>query len=156
MNRTVDNAPDAGALELPRAIQRLCAERGARLTPMRRAVYRALHRHDGALSAYALIEVLTGSLGRRPRPPSVYRALEFWMGQGLVHRVFTLGAFCVCRHPGEVHEPVLLVCEHCGGVTEISAADVDDALFARARGLDFELRAQAVELLGTCRDCAGG
>src|ERR1700747_2134269 len=60
----------------------LCGQRGARLTPLRE---RSCPSHQ-PLGAYELLDKLTED-GRKPAPPTVYRALEFLLEQGLIHRI---------------------------------------------------------------------
>lgn len=51
-------------------------------------------------------------------PPTVYRALEFLIEAGLIHRIDTLNAFIACVSPEEMHAGQFLVCRTCSRVTE--------------------------------------
>ena len=82
----------ANALDDAEAV---CAERGARLTPVRRRVLEIIWQSHRPLGAYAILEVLSGE-GHSPAPPTVYRALEFLLTHGLVHRLSSLNAFIGC------------------------------------------------------------
>jgi len=64
----------------------LCAERGVRLTPIRKRVLELVWASHKPLGAYAILEKLTDE-GHKPAPPTVYRALEFLLEQGLIHRI---------------------------------------------------------------------
>src|SRR5262249_12281487 len=68
------------------APEALGAERGQRLTPIRRAVLAALLGSHRPLGAYEIIERLAPK-GPRPAPITAYRALEFLRQNGLVHRI---------------------------------------------------------------------
>src|SRR5947208_16976337 len=63
-----------------------CAERGQRLTPIRREVLAALLDSHQPVGAYEIMERLAPS-GPRPAPITVYRALEFLRENSLVHRI---------------------------------------------------------------------
>ena len=102
-----------------------------------------------------MIDLLAESVGRRPAPTQVYRALDFLVEQGLVHRLASRNAFLACGHGHEASEPVaFLICDGCGHVDEATspalAADVADV--ADKRG--FAPRAQIIEIAGRCADCA--
>src|SRR5690606_4872791 len=109
-----------------------CRERGAHLTAQRAEVYELLLRRNGSAKAYDLQHDLQQRRGR-VAPTTIYRALEFLVEQGLVHRVDALNRFVACSHDpdeSEVHHPLLLVCEVCGRTTGLHDAA---ALAAPAR-----------------------
>ena len=64
----------------------LCLQRAQRLTPIRRQVLEALLESHKPLGAYEIID-RTGESGARPAPITIYRALDFLMENGLVHRI---------------------------------------------------------------------
>ena len=85
------------ALEQATAI---CAKRGARLTPIRRRVLELIWASHKPSGAYDILEALSQeSRGKRIAPPTVYRALDFLLEQGLIHRLESLNAFIGCPHP---------------------------------------------------------
>src|SRR3712207_7506725 len=77
----------------------LCAGRGAQLTELRRQVLRLVLVAETPVGAYALLDRLKAD---RPgaAPPTVYRALDFLLEQGLIHRVERLNAFVGCVEAG--------------------------------------------------------
>ena len=72
--------------------QQLCEQRGVRLTAQRQQVLRLLAEQPGAITAYDLLDRLRA---REPqaKPPTVYRALDFLLEQGFVHKVESVNAF---------------------------------------------------------------
>lgn len=75
----------------------LCARQGGRMTPQRRDVLGLILQADAPVGAYDLLERLRVS-DRRPAPPTVYRALDFLLEHGLIHRIERLSAFVPCTH----------------------------------------------------------
>ena len=73
------------------AAHKLCSARGLRLTPVREKVLELLLESHGALGAYTILEKLA-SVGFRSQPPVAYRALDFLVEHGLVHRIEKLNA----------------------------------------------------------------
>jgi Fur family zinc uptake transcriptional regulator len=91
--------------------------------------------------------------GRSAAPPTVYRALEFLLEQGLVHRVESLNAYIGCTHPGERHATQFLICGRCGTAVELDDPRIAAAIDTSAARLGFEVGARTVEVAGTCAGC---
>ncbi|MDO6806861.1 transcriptional repressor, partial [Wenyingzhuangia sp. 1_MG-2023] len=65
------------------------------------------------VGAYELLPALAND-GFNSAPPTVYRALDFLLDLGLVHRLHSLNAYVGCNHPGANHPVCFFICEHCG------------------------------------------
>ncbi|WP_408740851.1 Fur family transcriptional regulator [Acetobacter sp. LMG 32666] len=146
---------------------RQCAEHGGRMTPQRRDVLGLILKAPAPVGAYDLLEQLKTS-GRKPAPPTIYRALDFLLEHGLIHRIERLSAFVPCTHLQHDHphdhtqggaEPCLhsaqfLICRKCGGVTEIADAPrVLDVLKNICGKKNFTMQSASVEVEGLCEDC---
>lgn len=126
----------------------------ARLTPGRRAVLDLLERARRPVGAYEMIDMLAGAAGRRPAPTQVYRALDYLVEQGLVHRLASRNAFLACGHGHAAAEPVaFLICEICGRVEEATSPQLAGELAAVAAGRGFAPRTQVIEIAGRCAAC---
>jgi Fur family zinc uptake transcriptional regulator len=134
------------------AADAVCAERGVRLTPLRRRVLELVWRDHAPVGAYALLDQLKGS-GYSAAPPTVYRALDFLMEQGLVHRLASLNAYIGCIRPGHQHVHQHLICRVCHSVEEMTAEPAAAAVATAAADLGFLVEGQTIELLGRCRHC---
>jgi Fur family zinc uptake transcriptional regulator len=131
----------------------LCAERGQRLTPIRRKVLGALLASHKPLGAYEIIDRLAPK-GPRPAPITAYRALEFLRQNGLVHRIESRNAFIACVHNHVAGALVVfLICERCGAVGEASSPDVTATLTSAARAVGFTPKSPVIELTGVCTHC---
>ena len=120
---------------------------------MRRKVLEVLAASHKPLGAYEIME----QTGRpRPAPITVYRALDFLMGQGLVHRIASRNAFlaCVNNHSSEALV-AFLICETCGAVGEAAVAAIGQALGAAALQAGFTPKMSVVEISGLCSPCRG-
>jgi Fur family zinc uptake transcriptional regulator len=131
----------------------LCDTRGTRLTPVRRRVLELVWRSHEPVGAYALLDVLREE-GWNAAPPTVYRALDFLLENGLVHRLESLNAFVGCSDPRHPHEGQHLICRACGLVTELTDPDVSQAIAAMAARNGFSVLRQTVEVAGLCARCA--
>lgn len=133
----------------------LCAARGQRLTPLRRQVLETLAESHKALGAYEIMERMAGQ-GPRPAPITVYRALDFLLENGLVHRIESRNAFLACigdHHAAGSGTTVFLICERCGAVGEASSAAVAETLQTAARAVGFTPKARVIEVTGICAHC---
>jgi Fur family zinc uptake transcriptional regulator len=135
--------------------ERFCAEREARLTPVRRLVLDRLLRAAQPMSAYELIAALRDDTGRHLNPPTMYRALEFLVKVGLLSRIESRNAFVPCQHPGEKHDCLFFVCNGCGTTIEIDDQRITQALSEDAAKFGFQPSRRVVEVQGLCRGCAG-
>jgi len=106
-----------------KSADRLCGERGVRFTPLRRRVLELIWGSHEAVKAYDLLERLKAS-DPAAKPSTVYRALDFLLEQGLIHRVESLNAFIGCSHAERSHELLLLICEGCHAVEETISSTV--------------------------------
>ena len=130
-----------------------CSARKVRLTPMREAVLQLLWQSHRPLGAYKIIDQLSASSGKRILPPTVYRALDFLLEVGLIHRLATLNAYIGCPFPDSVHSDYFLLCRECGSVAECSAESVNKAIVSTAQRAGFVVESQTVEILGLCTPC---
>lgn len=131
---------------------RQCRERGVRFTPIRQRVLQIIADTRGGLKAYDLLDRLAAEHASA-RPPTVYRALDFLIEQGLVHRIESLNAYVACPCPEHTHGFQLLICRDCGRVQELHLDDIHRQLGHHAQQLGFEIQRQTIELLGRCGPC---
>lgn len=131
-----------------------CRERGVRFTAIRQRVLQIIADTHSGLKAYDLLDRLAAEHASA-RPPTVYRALDFLIEQGFVHRIESLNAYVACPCPAHAHGFQLLICRDCGRVEELHLDDISRRLGEHARQLGFEIQRQTIELLGRCRPCQG-
>lgn len=131
-----------------------------RFTPLRAHVLELIIEDGKAVKAYDLLDRLKPDVGS-PKPPTVYRALEFLSRHGLIHRVEALNAFIACDHNhlqdhnhdhgdgSHRHLAEFFVCEKCHDVEERHAHD-----HSACKPDGFVISRSVVEHYGTCTDCA--
>ena len=109
----------------------------------------------GPLGAYAIIEALAKRENKSIAPPTVYRALDFLLEHGFVHRIESRNAFARCAHFGHEHRCLLMTCETCGRSVEIEDESVGEAVEKAALAAGFTPKGRVVEVAGLCAACAG-
>jgi len=130
----------------------LCASRGARLTAIRRQVLELVWSGHRPRGAYAILDDMAVE-GKRVAPLTVYRALDFLVEQGLVHRIESLNAYIGCPDPDHPHPGQFLVCSECGNAIELNDVRVSAAIDACARDQGFKVDRTTVEVRGLCSAC---
>ena len=131
----------------------------ARKPPKRRTaadqdkiIVEALRGVGRPVSAYELIEQVRAK--GVSAPPTVYRALQRLIGDGLAHRLESLNAFIACNHPHHPGKAVFAICDACGTVQEFDSVSAIKTLQNWAKKNDFEVRSMTLELRGRCAACA--
>ena len=139
-----------------RAVEHACHERGLRLTAIRARVLGFVAAAGKPIKAYDLLELVRGGEGAgAAAPPTVYRALDFLLANGFIHKLESVNSFVACHHPStDQHSVPFLICNRCHSAVELEDRGVVDALDARARALGFVPQAQTLEVHGLCAKCA--
>jgi len=132
--------------------ERLCAAKGAKLTKNRAEVLSVIHGAGKPIGAYDILDKLSRDNGT-PKPPTVYRALEFLEAMGLVHKIESLNAFMSCALPGHIHSAQILICDGCGEVEEVQDEQLLDQFAALAKDHGFEVDRAICEIHGHCENC---
>ena len=130
----------------------LCDRRKLRFTALRKQVLELVCKADQPVGAYHLLDELRDA-GRSAAPPTVYRALDFLLEQGLVHRLATNNTYMACAHPQHTHAAVFLVCSQCGHTQEVHTPGVIKELERQAAPFDFAIKHASVEVTGVCSRC---
>lgn len=131
---------------------RIAAGRGINLTETRRRVFELVLKAGQPVGAYRLMDEMKGGRGR-VMPPTVYRALNYLLEHGLVHRIESLNAFVACTRVEHDHEGQFLICSECGHTEELADEGIAKQLRIRAESKGFVLTHQTIELRGLCKNC---
>ena len=140
------------------AVEVACQERGLRLTPIRARVLGLIAEAGKPLKAYDLLDRIRSVGGEgagASAPPTVYRALDFLLANGFIHKLESVNAFVACHHPNTAqHSVPFLICDRCHSAVELEDLQVVAALDERARALGFLPQAQTLEVHGLCARCS--
>ena len=143
-----------GAGEFVHAVEKACRERGLNLTPIRAEALKQIAEAGKPVKAYDLLERMRGGPGASA-PPTVYRALDFLLENGFIHRLVSINAFLACHHPLAGHVVPILICKTCESAQELEDETLAAQLDALARAQHFEPASSYLEVLGVCARCAG-
>lgn len=134
------------------AVEQACETRGLRLTPLRAQVLGLVAAAGKPIKAYDLLDQMKSESGSTA-PPTVYRALDFLLEQGFIHRLASVNAFVSCHHPQVQHSVPFLICDNCQNAIELEDIRISTLLEDQANALGFSTRAQTLEVHGLCANC---
>lgn len=132
-----------------------CKKRGASLTVIRRTVLELLYRSPAGMKAYDLLDQVK-EFKAGATPPTVYRALDFLMEHGLVHKISKANVFRACSlgchahaHPG-----LFLVCPKCNGVEELDDDSATRSLLKTLSSRGYTIASEEIEVSAVCPACS--
>ncbi|MCH9698858.1 MAG: transcriptional repressor [Gammaproteobacteria bacterium] len=134
------------------AAESICAGQNIRLTPIRKRILELICASHQAIGAYQLLDQLKLE-DSKAKPATVYRALDFLMDAGLVHKVESLNAYIGCLTADKDHHSAILICKSCNNAFEIDAEVCYSDLFEKSRSFGFTPHELTLELRGVCVDC---
>lgn len=132
----------------------LCQQNSVRLTPIRESVLRILWQQHRPLGAYQIQDQLSRIAEKPVAPPTVYRAIEFLLEQGLIHRISSLNAYIGCPFTGSNHSNLFMICNNCGNTAEVAQNNINSLLQDTSKRVGFTLQSQSLELFGLCPQCS--
>jgi len=135
-----------------KAAELSCKQKGNRFTPIRRRVLELVWASHEPVKAYDVLDILRSERSSAA-PPTVYRALEFLLEQGLVHKIESLNAYVGCGKPGHLDAGQFLICSSCGEVAELDDPELVKLINEKAKHIGFSIKEQIVEILGCCSQC---
>lgn len=133
--------------------QNECDKRGLRFTELRKRVLEIVWHSHQPIKAYDILERLRQQQLGAAAPPTVYRALDFLLEQGLVHKIESLNAYVGCGAPETKHDSQFLICRNCGVVAELDNAEVSRLLAIEADAIGFQIAHETIEIEGCCHAC---
>ena len=102
--------------------------------------------------AYDILENLKGKEWSA-KPPTVYRALDFLLETGLVHKLDSINAYIGRSHPREKNACYFLICTDCNEAKECCSSELSDAMESAWHNNSFRPKKITLEVLGQCNAC---
>ena len=139
------------------AAEQKCIQGGIRFTKRRKQVLSVLIEADAALSAYEIAERCNAGNESNMPAMSVYRILDLFQEQNLIHKLDIANKYVCCAHISCSHEhdnSQFLICGSCRHVEEISLPnDAVQALQTAASAAGFNAISPQLEIKGRCSRC---
>lgn len=132
-----------------------CLQKGVRFTALREQVLALVWQSHKPLGAYDLIDMLAEVSHRRIAPPTVYRALDFLLDIGAIHKINSLNAYIGCPSPNAEHPSYFLICTQCHTASECNDTKLKNQIEQLGKEQQFSIEKQWLEVLGVCQACRG-
>lgn len=130
-----------------------CKEHKARFTPPRRMTLEIIASSAKPIGAYDILDEMAKLLGNKPKPPTVYRAIDFLQAHGFIHKIESMNAFITC-HAGHHHAgSQFIVCDDCGLVEEVHLCHLPKDLKSKVEAGGFAMSHWNTEIHGRCQAC---
>lgn len=134
-------------------IEAVCKKRNVKLTNQRKIVLEIMLKSATAMSAYDLLDLLKEQ-EPQAKPPTIYRALEFLLEQGFIHKVESSNSYILCPHFGHPnHVSILFICDTCKQILEKHNNEIENHLELLAKQNQFTIKHSIIEIHGTCATC---
>ena len=130
----------------------ICKDRGVRLTKLRREVLEVIWESHAPVKAYEILDKLHKH-SSIPRPPTVYRSLDFLLENGLIHKLASYKAYIGCSHPLRHKDCYFLICNLCGEIAECCDHVITKNIVMSANKHCFNLGQITLEIEGVCIQC---
>lgn len=131
-----------------------CIQQKARLTKPRIEVLKIIASSSKPIGAYGILEKL-GLVIDSPKPPTVYRAIDFWLRTGFIHAIESLNAYVVCQAEHRHSGAQFMICDGCGQAIEAYACEMPQVLRESLANANFVPSNWTIEVRGSCSHCRG-
>ena len=131
----------------------ICDSSGSRLTSVRKRVLELVWKEHEPMKAYDLLSELQKE-DASAKPPTIYRALDFLLEHGLVHKIHRLNAYVGCIDPDEDNPCLFLICTKCDNVKESHDQSYYKLIGKLSKQYDFTPVETTFEIEGLCSQCS--
>lgn len=136
-------------------VREVCLQKGIRFTALREQVLTLVWQSHKPLGAYDLMDMLAEVSHRRIAPPTVYRALDFLLGIGAIHKINSLNGYIGCPSPKSEHPSYFFICTQCHSASECIDVTLKNQIEQLGKEHQFAIEKQWLEVLGVCQACRG-
>lgn len=130
---------------------------GEKFTAPRKMVYKRLLEVGRPMKAYEILDT-TDDNGKKSKPPTIYRALDFLTKSGLIHKIESDSSYFICSHSDVCeyshHVPMVLICDNCKRVYEKHLVSVENIIKDAAVKSGFKIDKILLEAHGLCKLCS--
>lgn len=135
-------------------VSEICKQNNLGFTETRKKVFELIIKYKKPIKAYEIIEQL-GKMFEKPcHPPTVYRAIDFLIINGFIHKLNSINSYVGCFHPKDHEECYFLICKICNIYQECCDNDLKENILNTAQQNNFVISNTTLEIEGHCQDCA--
>lgn len=131
--------------------QLFCEENKYRFTLPRQQVLETIINRHKPISAYDILRTL--SVEKEIKPPTIYRAIDFWSKHGFIHRVESLNCYIACNADHQHKGIQILICDSCGSTKETCLNEFKIPTKIKDNKT-FLVKTWNLEIHGLCANCS--
>ena len=133
-------------------IIKICKKNKWRLTEPRLEVLRIISLSKNPIKAYDILKKLANKI-KNPKPPTAYRAIQFWQKHKFIHRIESLNAYTACEAQHLHNGSQFMICDSCGKVIESHICDLPSVILESIKKKTFKPTKWNLEINGVCNQC---
>tara|TARA_B110000977_G_C11069307_1_gene488996 strand:- start:309 stop:740 length:432 start_codon:yes stop_codon:yes gene_type:complete len=127
-----------------------CENNKLRFTPPRQQVLDVIYKSIKPISAYDILRII--SYDREINPPTIYRAIAFWLKHNFIHRIESINSYIVCKENHKHIGVEVFVCQKCGFVDESHTCN-SKILEELKKLTKHQIKSWNIEMKGLCQNC---
>ena len=131
---------------------KFCVDKKYRFTEPRQKVLKIIASSKKPIKAYEILDRLSKVM-KNPKPPTAYRAIEFWNKSNFIHRIESLNAYSICEAQHLHKGSQFLICDDCGKVIESHFCELPSILKENLSNKAFIPSKWNIEINGKCNQC---
>ena len=135
-------------------VDEICRSNNLGFTDIRRQVYEIIIKNNKPIKAYEILDEIRNITNKPSHPPTVYRAIDFLIENGFVHKLNSINSFVGCFHPKTHEECYCLICKKCNLYQECCDDSLKDRISKTAVHNKFVISNTTLEIEGHCLDCS--
>ena len=139
-------------LNIEKKALNFCIKNKHRFTKPREVVLQIIASSKKPLKAYDILKQLA-QVSNNPKPPTAYRAIEFWEKCSFIHRIESLNAYSLCDAEHKHSGSQFLICDQCGNVTESHIYEIPQIIKNKIEKKIFSAKSWNLEVRGICSKC---
>ena len=132
--------------------KKYCETKNYRFTEPRERVLKVLVESTKPMGAYDIIKALS-TKKHQVKPATVYRAIDFWIYQGYVHKINSLNSYLACCHEHSHGHSFIFICEQCDETFELETTGLPANVLQLLKKNKASLSHSSTELYGNCQHC---
>jgi len=135
-------------------VDEICRSNKLGFTDIRKLVFQIIIKNNKPIKAYQILDEIRNITNKPSHPPTVYRAIDFLIENGFVHKLNSINSFVGCFHPKTHEECYFLICKKCNLYQECCDDSLKDRISKTAVHNKFVISNTTLEIEGHCLDCS--
>ena len=135
-------------------VDEICRSNNLGFTDIRKQVFEIIIKNNKPIKAYQILDEIRNITNKPSHPPTVYRAIDFLIENGFVHKLNSINSFVGCFHPKTHEECYFLICKKCNLYQECCDDSLKDRISKTAIHNNFIISNTTLEIEGHCLDCS--